>query len=370
MKKSIALALVTAMVLSLCACGGGGSASSETPAAEPAAEEAAEPAAETPAAEEEAAPAADDSSSFRIAAMFYKYDDVYLSTVRSAMEKYAEEAGNISFEAYDGQGDQGKQLDQLDIILEKGVDCIFVNMVDQSSAQTVIDKVKDKDISLVFYNREPLDITALESYDKCIFVGTQAEDAGVMQGDMLAEIWNQDNYDKNGDGVVQYVVMKGEADNVEAIARTEYCQSQAEADGLKIEAVAETQVCDWQADKAKTAMDAILASGKNVEAVMCNNDDMATGVISALQDAGFNLAEGVDKTVIVLGVDATEAGKSAISSGYMQGTVKQDGDAMAKACIDIAQNYYNGKEALDGTGDELDSTGVAIRIPYSPYYGE
>lgn len=313
-----------------------------------------------------------DGETYEIAAMFYKYDDVYLSTVRSAMEKYAEEAGNINLTCYDGQGDQGKQLDQLDTILAKGVDCIFVNMTDQSSAPTVIEKVKDEGIPLVFFNREPTDITVLESYDKCLFVGTQAEDAGIMQGEMLKEMWDANpDYDRNGDGKVQYVVFQGEADNVEAIARTKYCVDQAVALGMEMEAIAETQVCNWLAETAMNAMEAILATqADTIEVAFCNNDDMATGVISALQNNGMNTGKEGDPSIIVLGVDATDAGVAAVEAGTMAGTVKQDGDGMAKAVVEVALNFLGGNDPLEGTGYELDSTGVAIRIPYSPYVAD
>lgn len=350
MKKVLIIVLALAMALSLAACGTSGSTASTAPSAS-------------------ADAAAKDK--FVVGALVYKYDDVYLSSVREAIQKYSDAAGNVELKMYDGQGDQGKQLDQLDAILQDGVDCLLVNMCDQSSAQTVIDLVKDKGIPLVFFNREPTDISVLKGYDKCIFVGTRAQDAGVMQGDMLATLWNADkSWDRNGDGKVQYVVFKGEADNLEAIARTQYCQSEATAKGLTMDPVADVQVCDWTAEKAMNAMEAILSANSDIEAVLCNNDDMATGVISALQNHGFNTGKEGDKKIIVLGVDATDAAKSAIASGYMQGTVKQDGDAMAKACIDIAENFLAGKGALDGTDYKLDETGIAIRIPYSPFDGK
>jgi methyl-galactoside transport system substrate-binding protein len=164
-------------------------------------------------------------------------------------------------------------------------------------------------------------------------------------------------------------VFKGEADNLEAIARTDYVQSEAKDKGLNMDMVAPVQVADWAAEKAMNALEAILSSNDNLEAILCNNDDMATGAISALQNHGFN-KDADSKKVIVLGVDATDAAKSAIASGFMQGTVKQDGDAMAKACVEIAQNYMSGKGALDGTSYKLDDTGVAIRIPYAPFTGK
>ena len=129
----------------------------------------------------------------------------------------------------------------------------------------------------------------------------------------------------------------------------------------------------WSSAAATDYMGTILAqyseSNKNmVELVIANNDDMALGAISSLQTAGYN-KEGT-KAIPVFGVDATDAAKSAIKSGAMVGTIKQDADGMAEAIIAIAQNYFGDKDALDG----LDSDNLVgkwrVNIPYHTYTGE
>ena len=111
-----------------------------------------------------------------------------------------------------------------------------------------------------------------------------------------------------------------------------------------------------------------VANNNMVELVIANNDEMALGALSALQTAGYNNGSG--KTIPVFGVDATDAAKEAISKGSMVGTIKQDADGMASAITNIAQNYLNDKNALDG----LDSSDVVgtwrVNIPYSTYTAE
>ena len=46
----------------------------------------------------------------------------------------------------DGKGDQATQNDQLDVMIEKGVDVLCVNMVDAKAASGVVDKAKDAGI--------------------------------------------------------------------------------------------------------------------------------------------------------------------------------------------------------------------------------
>ncbi len=78
-------------------------------------------------------------------------------------------------------------------------------------------------IPLIFFNRS-VSQEIVESYDNCVFVGTNYEEAGIMQGQMIGEylVENYDAVDLNGDGVISYVMFKGDESNQEAIARTEY----------------------------------------------------------------------------------------------------------------------------------------------------
>lgn len=299
--------------------------------------------------------------------LIYKYDDTYISTVRSAIEKYAKEANvAITLDMQDAQGDQAKQNDQLDVLIEKGVDVLAINAVDTGSAQGLADKAKAAGIPAVFFNREP-DASVIQSCEG-IFIGTTASEAGVMQGDILSQMWKEHpEYDLNGDGKVQYLVFKGEPGNPEAEARTSYAVSQAEANGLVMENVnGDPIVANWATDQAQTAMEAVLAAHDGeIEAVFCNNDDMALGVIAALNGSDYNLSADGEKWIPVLGVDATDAGVEAINSGKMAATVKQDGDAMGKAIVAIASNAALDKDYLEGTDYTLAEDGISVRIPYS-----
>ena len=301
--------------------------------------------------------------------LIYKFDDTYISTVRNAIANYAKQADfNIKLDMQDAQGDQAKQNDQMDVLINKQVDVLIVNPVDAGSAQGLADKAKSAGIPIIFFNREP-EKSVLESCNG-IFVGTKVQEAGTMQGDLLAELWKANpKYDLNGDGVCQYLVFKGEPGNPEAEARTTYSVKQAEAKGVKMENInpGGALVANWATDQAQSQMEAMLSanSGK-IEAVLCNNDDMALGVIAALNSAGYNQSADSEKWIPVIGVDATEAGMAAINSGKMAATVKQDGDAMGKAIIAIAQNAAEGKSYTEGTEYTVAEDGVSIRIPYVP----
>lgn len=302
----------------------------------------------------------------KIGVCLYKYDDTYISTVRQELEKLAKD--NAELYLNDGKGDQGTQNDQIDLLIQKNVDVLVVNLVDVGAAQTVINKAKNADIPIIFFNREP-SAEALKSYDKAVFIGTNAKEAGIIQGEIVVKTWNNGEYDKNKDGILQYVMLKGEPDNPEAVARTDYSVKTIKENGIDVEELG-LQVCNWDTELANSAMSGWLTKyGDKIEFVIANNDAMAQGAVSALQSLGYNKGDK-NKYIPVVGVDATDAAKDLISKGYMTATVLQDGKAMAEAINNIAINVSKGSEFLMGTIYNFDDSGKAVRIPYKSYEGE
>lgn len=304
----------------------------------------------------------------KLGVSFYEYADTYISSVRQALEGVANEEGGVQLLLNDAQGDQATQNDQLDVLIEQGVDALAVNIVDVGAIQTVLDKAENADLPVIFFNREP-DQEILASYDMARFIGTTPEEAGILQGEMAVEMWNENpDWDTNGDGIMNYVMLTGDAENPEAIARTEYSVSTVEEMGIETNELGQ-QVANWDADKAYTAVSAwISREDDNIEVVFANNDSMASGAIAALQSAGYNNGDG--PYIPVFGVDATDEAKQLISDGFMTGTIEQDGQAMAEAIYTVSKNALEGNDFLEGTDYEYDDTGISIRIPYQIYSGE
>ena len=361
MKKLLALALTAAMALSLVAC----------------------------------APKAQDSSKVDAAGdvhvFYYNYGDTYISTVRSALDKILTDAA-VGFQDYDGNSNQTTQTEQIQTAITNGAKLLVVNIVDTGSdaaAKSIVEMAQAKEIPVIFFNREVSD-EVVNSYAKCAFIGTDAAEAGHMQGAMIAEhlLANYDAIDLNKDGVISYVMFKGQEGNQEAIFRTQY--SVEDADKLLVEGGKKAlkfyddknadkylvdQDGNWSAAAANNYMTTLLTkfneASKNMpEIVICNNDGMAEGAISALQTAGFNV-KGGEKTIPVFGVDATDAAKALIADGVMTGTIKQDSDAMALAISKAIAAGTAGKDLFaDMTDYVKDEGAMKVRIPYAMYTGE
>ena len=72
----------------------------------------------------------------------------------------------------------------------KKVDLILLNLVDTKNTQQAINKIKEYNIPVILFNREPITIDAIKSYEKAYFVGTDAKEAGILQGKILIDEWN------------------------------------------------------------------------------------------------------------------------------------------------------------------------------------
>ena len=321
-----------------------------------------------------------------ISVFYYTFSDAYISTVRSSMDKILKDGG-YNYNDYDANGNQTTQTEQVQTALAKGSSMLIVNVVDTGSndaAQNIINLAKAQNVPVIFFNRS-VDQSVIESYDKCVFVGTDYEQAGHMQGQMIGEylVNNYDKLDLNGDGKISYVMFKGQEGNMEAIARTKYGVEDANKvlekagkpdlefyDAANKNKYLVDQDGLWSSAAATNYMSTALAqyteSNKNmIELVIANNDEMALGAISALQTAGYNKKGG--KVIPVFGVDATDAAKSAIKSGSMIGTIKQDAQGMATTITTIMKNYLDGKNALDGVDTENAVGTWRVNIPYSAY---
>ncbi|MDO5712876.1 MAG: galactose ABC transporter substrate-binding protein [Tissierellia bacterium] len=310
----------------------------------------------------------DSGEGKKVGVLFYKYNDPYISIVRRNLQETAEADGSITLIEQDGQDNQGMQNDQIDTVISQGVDVLLVNIVDTGAASAAIDKAKAADLPIIFFNREPENDDVYSTYEKSRFVGTKIEEAGELQGDMIAELWNKDTakYDRNGNGKLDYVLLHGGIDNAEAVARSKYSVENAKKAGIEVNEIG-MQIAKWDAEAAKNAMDAWLAKSiDDIDVVIANNDSMAIGAINSLKANGFNSGDD-SKHILVFGVDALEEAQKLIEEGAMSGTVKQDGEAMAKALFDLAKNAAEGKDFLDGTDYEYDDSGVAVRIPYQRF---
>ena len=268
----------------------------------------------------------------KVGIAIYKFDDTFMTNYRNEMESYLTgmNTADLKYEVSitDGKNDQATQTEQIDSFIAQGFNVLIVNLVDLTAASTIIDKVKAAGIPTVFINRQP-STADMGMWDKITYVGAKAEDSGTYQGEIAVDLWNANAaLDKNGDGVMQYVMLMGQEIHQDAALRTEYSIKKIEASGIKVEKLFEERG-NWDRvlGQEKTAA-AIAQFGDKIEVVFGNNDDMALGAIEALKAAGM--------VVPVIGVDATAPALDALASGDLAGTVLNDHVGQARTSVDKA----------------------------------
>lgn len=161
---------------------------------------------------------------------WYTYGDVYLSSVRSEMEADFAKL-NLTINGSDANGNQQVQSDFISTaLMNNDCEAIVVNLVESgaiSTAQTIMNQIQAAGIPTVWFNR-PVSTNNEEAANLFLnnpasaFVGTNFEDAGVMQGELIGQylVEHYNDIDLNGDGKISYIMFKGDEANQEAIART------------------------------------------------------------------------------------------------------------------------------------------------------
>lgn len=242
----------------------------------------------------------------------------------------------------------------------------------------------NKDKPLVWFNRQPsnsstgdLDMAALSFNDDTYYVGFDANQGAELQGQMVKEYIeaNIDKIDRNGDGVIGYVLAIGDIGHNDSIARTRGVRkalgTAVEKDGaivsdpvgtngdgsatvvkdgqvgsLKVRELASQEMknsagATWDAATAGNAIGAWASSfGDEIDIVVSNNDGMGMSMFNAWSS---------DKKVPTFGYDANSDAVAAIADGY-GGTISQHADVQAYLTLRVLRNALDGVDVDTGIG--------------------
>ncbi len=294
----------------------------------------------------------------KISAGVFIYDeaDTFIHSLDVSLQEELKNAG-YSYSVSYASNSQIKQNEDIVERVDNGSpDRLFINRVDRRSSSAVIDKVSKKDIPVVFFNRQPLDedrVRGRENNPNIFYVGTNPVFEGKEQAKRAEARFKGENglnkkYDKNGDGIIQLVLIKGEIGHQDSEKRSSSALSALAEDGFEAETLSSVY-CNWSRDRAKTSRREIREQYQDkIEVVLSNNDDRAIGAIDYLLENGY-----VDQTTgqlpfPIFGVDGTEIGLQYIQRGFLSGTVKNEGKEQAKACVEIVKDIFKeGKISAD-----------------------
>lgn len=163
--------------------------------------------------------ASEKKHAIRIGVSLYRADDTFIGNIRSELEKrakeYEQETGiKVTLDIQDAKGNQYVQNKQVERFISLGCDTLCVNPVDRTTSSGIIDAAAAADIPVVFFNRQPVE-EDMDRWDRLYYVGADAKESAVLEAEIVADQYEKDpaSLDKNGDGVISYVLLEGESNH-------------------------------------------------------------------------------------------------------------------------------------------------------------
>lgn len=285
----------------------------------------------------------EEKTSIRIGVSLYRGDDTFINNIRNELEEKAKEYERendikVTLDIQEAKGSQNTQNNQVERFISLGCDVLCINPVDRMDASVIIDKAMTAGVPVVFFNRQPVE-EDMNRWDQLYYIGVDAKETAVLQGQIIVDLYRKDPLiiDKNGDGVVSYVMLEGESSHQDSLIRTEWSVQTLKDGGVPIEKIT-GGIANWERSQASALMEQWLGEyPETIELVISNNDDMALGAIDALERAGIT---GVN----VVGIDGTIPGVEAVENRKLLGTVSANKEVYGSAIIELAASCALGRK--------------------------
>lgn len=270
--------------------------------------------------------------------------DNFRNLLTTGAEDYAK-SQNIDLKVMDAAGSIEAQVSHMKEAVSDGYNAILCAPVNPDTALQL--KKAAQGIPIIFLNSSPSD-DVLEK-NKYIYVASNEEVAGRYQAEYIAD------YLKNKNDI-KVVLLKGEKSHSATLGRTKAVKDTFKEKGINVDYVFEDNA-DWSREGAKDMFDVFLSTNRKFDAVICNNDEMALGVIESLKEHKID-----PEAIPIVGIDATADGCKAISDGSMKFTVYQSAKGQAKSAVDAAAQIVSGNDI--SKLENADEEGKHIWVPF------
>ena len=289
----------------------------------------------------------DNSQNVYVGVTYYDQSDIFLNELLDCFKKEIQdlesEEKKISVTIQGAGGSQRTQDDQVKELIDGGCNVLCVNLVDRTDPSEIIDLAREKQVPIIFFNREPV-AEDMAQWEQLYYVGAKAEESGTMQGEMAAEdIKANPEVDRNKDGKIQYVVLEGEPGHQDTIIRTENAVESLKAEGIELEKLS-YGLANWNRAQAENRMSQMISQYQTkIELVLANNDEMALGAMDAYEKLNYT-----ESTLpLFFGIDGTKVGLEAVRDSRLSGTVYNDKEGQAKAMAKLVEALVTGSGMED-----------------------
>lgn len=308
-------------------------------------------------------PNSNSRTPINVGVILFSLDNAIIRQLKQELENLQKEH-QIKVSVFDAKNNVSIQNEILDSLLKSKPDLIISMVADprEDSVREFILKVRTYNIPLILFDVAPEIAKKVSNYyNKVALVLPDSKKAGEVQGEIIRDLWkNNSIVDKNGDGILQYVLVSGPKSDIIANQRTQASISTIENSGIKTERL-QSVVTDWNRELAKSNIENIfLTYGNKIEAIIANDDDLAIGTIEALQKYGYNIGDN-SKFIPVFGINGSTEAKELIDKGIMSGTVIEDIKELSEAFYAIGINLINNVNPIENTNLKFEN-GVIISL--------
>lgn len=225
--------------------------------------------------------------------------------------------------AYD---DTQRQIQQIDSLVESGIDLLVVAPNEANELDDAITKVHAKGIPVIYFDRKAT------SNNYTAFIGGSNVEAGKTMGQYAASL--------GGSFVME---ITGAMSTSPAVERHKGF-SNAMAEHKDINYVCKE--ADWTSDEAYRIVEEQIKTGQLPDVVFCHNDGMATGVYKAVKELG------IEGQIKLIGIDGLPGeGIEYVQFGHQVGTYvyPTNGEKIVKLALDILTGKpYERENTLQG----------------------
>jgi inositol transport system substrate-binding protein len=244
----------------------------------------------------------------------------FVINIQDALRKRAEEL-NVRLIEVDGQGRAENQISQVENFLALDVDAIILNPFDQYGSAPVVSIANREKKPVVVVNAIVVNLDKANAY-----VGSNDQEAGRIAAGYIARLLN---------GKGNIAMIRGPNGHSAEIQRTEgIMEILKQNPGLKI---IFDQSGNWDRSQGLELMENWLSTGKPLQAVIAQNDEMALGAQKAVE------AAGKQRDILVIGIDAIPDAIRAVREGKLCATVFQDARGQGALALELAVELCEGK---------------------------
>ncbi|KKK39087.1 D-ribose transporter subunit RbsB [Mesobacillus campisalis] len=240
----------------------------------------------------------------------------FFVSLKDGVVKEAEALG-IEVKVVDAQDDSAKQINDVEDLIQQGVDVLLINPTDSAAISTAVQSANSIGIPVITLDR---------SADKGEVEALVASD-NVKGGEMAAKYIVQ----QLGEGA-----LVAELEGVPGASATrERGKGFHNIADEKLQVVAK-QAADFDRTKGLTVMENIIQANPDIKAVFAHNDEMALGAIEAINSSG--------KEIMVIGFDGNDDALKAIEAGQLEATVAQQPDLIGQLAVKAGLDVVQGKK--------------------------